>query len=256
MGGTGSGGGAIGTSFDESSGRPGGRDWRLVLLWEAADRRWMEFVVYIASREWKRGRGKVDGAGLLCVYFGANRAPPSFLSAATKEMKAPTRTKAKAKQKTADRTKPAGRKPHLDFPFAFFARRLTLYHHHPTQPHLPRSRAHHGGATLPSTGMAAPAAAPGASKGGPSEGMINLCMAYEQRTLEALTKPFILPVTIVTGFLGVGVIVVVWCVHVCVSRCRLFCFRCSDLRWDLHTRYNKTGREDDAPQGAPRQEGP
>lgn len=34
--------------------------------------------------------------------------------------------------------------------------------------------------------------------------MINLCMAYEQRTLEALTKPFVLPVTIVTGFLGVS----------------------------------------------------
>lgn len=51
--------------------------------------------------------------------------------------------------------------------------------------------------------MAAPAPS-GVNKGGPSEGMINLCMAYEQRTLEALTKPFVLPVTIVTGFLGVS----------------------------------------------------
>jgi len=32
----------------------------------------------------------------------------------------------------------------------------------------------------------------------------NLCLDYEQRTLEALTKPFILPVTLITGFLGSG----------------------------------------------------
>lgn len=33
---------------------------------------------------------------------------------------------------------------------------------------------------------------------------INLCLGYEQRTLEALTRPFILPVTLITGFLGSG----------------------------------------------------
>jgi hypothetical protein len=52
----------------------------------------------------------------------------------------------------------------------------------------------------------------GGGGGGPSDGMINLCLAYEQRTLEALTKPFILPVTIVSGPLGVGVCV---CWFVC-----------------------------------------
>lgn len=36
------------------------------------------------------------------------------------------------------------------------------------------------------------------------ESLVNLSSAYEARTLEALTKPFILPVTIVTGFLGSG----------------------------------------------------
>ena len=34
--------------------------------------------------------------------------------------------------------------------------------------------------------------------------LINLSMTYETRKLEELTKPFILPVTIVTGFLGSG----------------------------------------------------
>ena len=53
----------------------------------------------------------------------------------------------------------------------------------------------------------------------PSEGMINLCMAYEQRTLEALTKPFILPVTIVTGFLGVRV-------SACLPACLPVCLAC------------------------------
>ena len=33
---------------------------------------------------------------------------------------------------------------------------------------------------------------------------VALCGAYEQRTLEALTQTFVLPCTIVTGFLGVG----------------------------------------------------
>jgi G3E family GTPase len=33
---------------------------------------------------------------------------------------------------------------------------------------------------------------------------INLCLGYEQRMLEALTRPFILPVTLITGFLGSG----------------------------------------------------
>ncbi len=33
---------------------------------------------------------------------------------------------------------------------------------------------------------------------------INLCLAHEQRTLDALTTPFLLPVTIITGFLGSG----------------------------------------------------
>lgn len=33
---------------------------------------------------------------------------------------------------------------------------------------------------------------------------INMCMTYEQRTLDALTTPFILPVTIITGYLGSG----------------------------------------------------
>eukprot|EP00624_Nannochloropsis_granulata_P001873 evm.model.NODE_19096_length_41527_cov_31.861897.12 len=33
---------------------------------------------------------------------------------------------------------------------------------------------------------------------------INLCLGYEQRTLDSLTRPFTLPVTIITGFLGSG----------------------------------------------------
>lgn len=64
-----------------------------------------------------------------------------------------------------------------------------------------------------STAMAASSSGGGGGKGGPSEGMVNLCMAYEQRTLEALTKPFILPVTIVTGFLGVRAVNTCVCVR-------------------------------------------
>lgn len=33
---------------------------------------------------------------------------------------------------------------------------------------------------------------------------INLCLGYEQRVLDSLTRPFILPVTLITGFLGSG----------------------------------------------------
>jgi hypothetical protein len=36
------------------------------------------------------------------------------------------------------------------------------------------------------------------------DSLVNLSSAYEARTLDALMKPFILPVTIVTGFLGSG----------------------------------------------------
>jgi len=38
---------------------------------------------------------------------------------------------------------------------------------------------------------------------------VNLFSAYEARQLEAFTKPFILPVTIVTGFLGAGMMIMV-----------------------------------------------